>query len=118
MREFSDYQAMTIEDRRSTVRALRKDVHKLETICADVDDPKAVAVRFGESIPRIRAKTVVASLVNGTLGDARICVAVRDWARRTWTAWDGRSMTVMGVSSTLHPARLDQIAYEMAKADR
>lgn len=116
MRELSDYEALSREEKASLLRRLRTDVRKLESISANSGSPKTTVDKLVRSIYQKRASEVIASLINGSW-DGRICTASKNWAHRVDGAWNQKAMDKIGVTTTLHPALLDEIAMEMARRE-
>ena len=115
MREFSDFETMPLDEKALTVRKLRMDVRKLETVSANSGTPKSAIEKYIRSVGKNRAEITIASLVNEAAWDCRICPTSKAWAKRVDKAWDAKAMDNMGVSAIMHPTHLDQLAYEMAR---
>lgn len=115
MRELSDFNALSLEDKTLTLRNLRMDAKKFESIYAESGTPRSAIEKFVKSVGKKRAAEVVASLVNECAWDGRICRLSKDWARRVDGAWNAAAMDEMRVYSTMHRAHLDQIACGMAR---
>lgn len=115
MRELDDFNALSLEDKTMTVRKLRLDARKLEALSAESGTAKSAVEKFVRAIGKPRAEIIIASLVNESAYDCRICRATRDWARRVDKAWDAKAMDTMGVSSMMHMVHLDQLAFEMSR---
>lgn len=116
MRELADFEALSPENRAVVLRRLRTDVRKVDTISSNSGSTRAAVDKLIKSLYTKRASEVVASLVNGSW-DGRFCTVSRNWAHRVDGAWDRKAMQKMGVYSTLHPAKLDEIALEMARRE-
>ena len=115
MRELNDFNALSLEDKAMTVRKLRLDARKLEALSAESGTAKSAIEKFVRALGKSRAEVVIASLVNESAYDCRICRAAKDWAKRVDKAWDGKAMDNMGVSSMMHLVHLDQLAFEMSR---
>lgn len=114
MRNLDYLNSLPIEEKIHILRKLRVDVKKFESIDTNDETVKSTCEKFIKSLGRKRSAIVVASLVNECAWDGRICTASRNWAKRVEGAWDSKAMNELRVSSTMHPAHLDQIAYTMA----
>ena len=115
MREFDEFKALSLEEKALTVRKLRTDTRKLEAVSAESGTAKSAIEKYVRAIGKNRAETVIASLVNESAYDCRICRAAKDWAKRIENAWDAKAMDNMGVSVMMHMVHLDQLAFEMSR---